>query len=170
MNDYKVGHAIDAQPVRQSVAQVCGVIVGSVVGSVVYLALIPDPASMLLTAEWPAPAVATWKAVAEAMAQGLSAVPAGARAGMALGALAGVALGVLEARWRHAPSAVALGLAFVIPASICFTMALGALAARLLERRFPALAARFTIAAAAGLVAGESLVGVAASFISMARG
>jgi uncharacterized oligopeptide transporter (OPT) family protein len=49
-------------------------------------------------------------------------------------------------------------------------MALGALAAWLFERRFPALAARFTVAAAAGLVAGESLVGVAASFAGMAGG
>jgi uncharacterized oligopeptide transporter (OPT) family protein len=170
MNDYKVGHAIGASPARQSVAQVCGVLAGAVVGTVVYLTLIPDPAGMLLTAEWPAPAVATWKAVAEAMSEGLAAVPVGARAAMGLGAAAGVALGVLELRWRYAPSAVALGLAFVIPASICFTMALGALAAWLVERRFPALAARFTIAVAAGLVAGESLVGVAASFFGMAAG
>jgi uncharacterized oligopeptide transporter (OPT) family protein len=168
MNDFKVGHAIGARPWRQTAAQVCGIAVGSVAGVAVYLALIPDPAGMLLTAEWPAPAVATWKAVAEAMAAGLSAVPEGARIAMALGALAGVALGVLEARSRHAPSAVAFGLAFVIPASICFTMALGALAARAFEARFPALAARFTIAAAAGLVAGESLVGVAASLAGMA--
>ena len=116
----------------------------------------------------PAPAVATWKAVAEAMAEGLSAVPAGARIALAIGALGGIALGALEVHWRYAPSAVALGLAFVIPASICFTLALGALAARLIEWRFPALAARFTIAAAAGLVAGESLVGVAASLAGMA--
>jgi uncharacterized oligopeptide transporter (OPT) family protein len=168
MNDYKVGHAIGASPVRQSVAQVCGVLVGAVVGSVVYLTLIPDPAAMLLTAEWPAPAVATWKAVAEALAEGLGAVPVGARVAMAIGALAGLALGALEPRSRFAPSAVAFGLAFVIPASICFTMALGALAAWLFERRFSALAARFTIATAAGLVAGESLVGVAASFAGMA--
>ena len=47
-------------------------------------------------------------------------------------------------------------------------VALGALAAWLFERRFPSLAARFTVAAAAGLVAGESLVGVAASFAGMA--
>jgi len=170
LNDYKVGHAIGASAFRQSVAQVCGVGVGAVVGVVVYLALIPDPQSMLLTAEWPAPAVATWKAVAEALADGFGAVPASARGAMAVGAAAGVALGWLEPRWRHAPSAVALGLAFVIPASICFTMALGALAAWLLERRVPTLAARFTIAAAAGLVAGESLVGVAQSLAGLAGG
>lgn len=170
LNDFKVGHAIGAVPLRQAVAQVCGVLAGSVVGVVVYLMLIPDPAGMLLTAEWPAPAVATWKAVAEALSEGFGAVPAGARVAMALGALAGVALGALEQRSRYAPSAVAFGLAFVIPASICFTMFLGALAAWAFEARYPKLAARFTIAAAAGLVAGESLVGVAASFAGMARG
>jgi uncharacterized oligopeptide transporter (OPT) family protein len=170
MNDYKVGHAIGASPARQSVAQICGIAAGAVVGVAVYLALIPDPQAMLLTAEWPAPAVATWKAVALALADGLGAVPAGARAAMLAGALAGVALGFLEARSRYAPSAVAFGLAFVIPASLCFTMFLGALAAWLFERRLPSLAARFTIAAAAGLVAGESLVGVALSFAGMARG
>jgi len=168
LNDYKVGHAIGASAFRQSLAQVCGVAAGAVVGSVVYLALIPDPQAMLLTAQWPAPAVATWKAVAEALADGIGAVPESARAAMAAGAVAGVALGLLEPRWRHAPSAVALGLAFVIPASLCFTMALGALAAWIVERRAPSLAARFTIAAAAGLVAGESLVGVAESFGGLA--
>ncbi len=170
MNDYKVGHAIGASPVRQSVAQICGIAAGAGVGVVVYLALIPDPQAMLLTAEWPAPAVATWKAVALALADGLGAVPAGALAAMIAGALAGVVLGIFDVRSRYAPSAVAFGLAFVIPASICFTMFLGALAAWLFERRFASFAARFTIAAAAGLVAGESLVGVAASFAGMARG
>jgi uncharacterized oligopeptide transporter (OPT) family protein len=43
------------------------------------------------------------------------------------------------------------------------------IAAWLFERRFPSPAARFTVAAAAGLVAGESLVGVAASFAGTAR-
>jgi uncharacterized oligopeptide transporter (OPT) family protein len=170
MNDYKVGHAIGASPARQSVAQVCGIAVGAIVGSAVYLALIPDPQGMLLTAEWPAPAVATWKAVAEALSGGFGAVPASARGAMVAGAVAGVALGVLEPRRRYAPSAVAFGLAFVIPASICFTMFLGALAAWLVERRFPSLATRFTIAAAAGLVAGESLVGVAESLAEMVAG
>jgi uncharacterized oligopeptide transporter (OPT) family protein len=48
-------------------------------------------------------------------------------------------------------------------------MAFGALVAWLITARFPALAARFVIAAAAGLIAGESIVGVAASFWDMAR-
>jgi len=39
----------------------------------VYLLLIPDPAAMLVTSEWPAPAVATWKAVAELFRDGIEA-------------------------------------------------------------------------------------------------
>jgi uncharacterized oligopeptide transporter (OPT) family protein len=170
LNDYKVGHEIGASAVRQSVAQACGIGVGAVVGVAIYLALIPDPQSMLLTAQWPAPAVATWKAVAEALAGGFGAVPGSARGAMVAGAGAGIVLGWLEPRWRYAPSAVAFGLAFVIPASICFTMALGAVAAWIFARRAPSLAARFTIAAAAGLVAGESLVGVAESLAGLAGG
>ncbi len=172
LNDFKVGHAIGAAPARQAIAQCCGVLAGSVVGSLVYLALVPSPATMLLTAEWPAPAVATWKAVAEALTLGLDSIPPTAQVAMLIGAAVGLALGALEAagRARYGPSAVALGLAFVIPASISMMMFLGALAAWLVAARFPRTATRFTVAAAAGLVAGESIVGVAASFWGMARG
>jgi uncharacterized oligopeptide transporter (OPT) family protein len=68
------------------------------------------------------------------------------------------------------PSATALGLAFVIPASISLMMFLGAIAAWVFAARWKNLAARFSIAAAAGLVAGESIVGVAAALWSMAGG
>ncbi len=175
MNDFKVGHAIDASPSRQSIAQCFGILAGSVVGALVYLALIPDPQTMLLTETWPAPAVATWKAVAEALAHGLESVPPAARVAMLVGGAAGLVLGVLEAllparRLVYLPSAVALGLAFVIPASISIMMFLGALAAWVFAVRWEPLATRFTIAAAAGLVAGESIVGVAAALWSMAGG
>jgi uncharacterized oligopeptide transporter (OPT) family protein len=175
MNDFKVGHAIDASAARQSIAQCFGILAGSVVGALVYLALIPDPQTMLLTEAWPAPAVATWKAVAEALAHGLESVPPSARAAMLVGGVAGLMLGTLEAllplrRAAYLPSATALGLAFVIPASISLMMFLGALAAWVFAARWEHLAARFSIAAAAGLVAGESIVGVAAALWSMAGG
>ncbi len=175
MNDFKVGHAIDASPSRQSIAQCFGILAGSIVGALVYLALIPDPQTMLLTEDWPAPAVATWKAVAEALAHGLDSVPPSARAAMLAGGVAGLVLGVLEAllparRAVYLPSAVALGLAFVIPASISLMMFCGALIAWLFAVWRENLAARFSIAAAAGLIAGESIVGVAAALWSMTGG
>jgi len=171
LNDFKVGHAIGAAPARQAIAQCFGVATGSVVGVLVYLALIPDPAAMLLTEQWPAPAVATWKAVAEALTLGLASVPPSAQLAMLAGGAVGVALGALDAaprppRWL--PSGVALGLAFVIPASISLMMFAGAALAWALFARNAPLAGRFTITAAAGLIAGESIVGVAASFWDMA--
>lgn len=90
---------------------------------------------------------------------------------MLAGGAVGVALGALDAaprppRWL--PSGVALGLAFVIPASISLMMFAGAALAWALFARNAPLAGRFTITAAAGLIAGESIVGVAASFWDMA--
>ncbi len=173
LNDFRVGQGIGATPFRQAIAQCVGVLTGSLVGAAAYLALLPDPAAMLLTEAWPAPAVATWKAVAEAMAHGIDSVPESARAAMLIALAAGCAAGLAEATAparlvRLLPSATAIGLAFVIPASISFTMALGALAAAAFRAVAPSLAARFTVAIAAGLVAGESFVGVFAAFAQWA--
>ena len=173
LNDFKVGHEIKANPASQAIAQAFGILAGSIVGVLVYLVLIPNPDSMLLTAEWPAPAVATWKAVAEALSYGLDSIPVSVHWAVVAAAVIGILMGLLETalppRWgRYLPSAVAVGLAFVIPASTSMLMALGALLAWLFTLRCPGLARRFVIAAAAGLVAGESIVGVAASFWEMA--
>lgn len=168
LNDFKVGHAIGATPSRQVVAQCLGILVGSLIGVLTYQLLIPDPQTMLITPEWPAPAVATWKAVAEALTAGLGSISLDIRWAMLAGALTGVALGVLEGfapveRLRWLPSSAALGLAFIIPASISLMMAFGALLAWLFSARWGSLAERFVIVAAAGLVAGESLAGIGIS-------
>jgi uncharacterized oligopeptide transporter (OPT) family protein len=172
LNDFRTGHGIGASPLRQAVAQCAGIAVGAVVGVLAYRALIPDP-HMLLTQEWPAPAVATWKAVAETLASGFGSVPATARVAMIVAGLCGVAIGVAELRlperWRaRLPSPVAVGLAFVIPASISIVMCAGALLAALAARLAPDYARRFTVTVAAGLVAGESIAGVAAALLAMA--
>jgi uncharacterized oligopeptide transporter (OPT) family protein len=162
LNDLKVGHLVGTPPRSQVVAQCFGVLTGSVVGSIVYLRLIPDPASMLVTEEWPAPAVATWKAVAEALSNGFGAIPASALWAVAAGGVVGIAGAWLQHRrapwWL--PNLPAFGLAMVIPASISITMFFGSLVGKLLERYQPNLAQRFLLAAASGLIAGESLTGV----------
>ena len=168
LNDFKVGHAIGASPSRQVIAQCVGILVGSLIGVLVYQLLIPDPEAMLITPEWPAPAVATWKAVAEALTAGLGSIGLDIRWAMLVGALAGLVLGALEGlapawRLRWLPSSAALGLAFIIPASISLMMAFGALLAWLFSSRWGSLAERFVIVAAAGLVAGESMAGIGIS-------
>jgi len=59
------------------------------------------------------------------------------------------------------PSGAALGLAFVVPASTSLMLFAGAGLAALAHRFAPGWAARFLLSVAAGLVAGESLFGVA---------
>ncbi len=174
MNDFKVGKAIGATPWKQVAAQCVGIAVGSVVGVLVYKALIPDPRATLLTEEWPAPAAATWKAVAQTLALGLASLSTSVRWAILLGGLAGLALGVLDsvapARWaRRLPSAAALGLAFILPASVSGMMASGALLAWLVGLRWPRLTEQFAVTAAAGLVAGESIAGVGASLWLLLR-
>jgi uncharacterized oligopeptide transporter (OPT) family protein len=171
LNDLKVGHMIGTPPRAQVVAQCFGVLTGSVIGSVVYLHLIPDPATMLITEEWPAPAVATWKVVAETLHNGLGAIPGSALLALVIGCSAGMAGAWLQHRRapRWLPNIPAFGLAMVIPASISITMFFGSLVGRLLERYRPGLAQRFLIAAASGLIAGESLAGVARSLLGMVQ-
>ncbi|MGN8342709.1 OPT family oligopeptide transporter [Pseudomonas sp. SMV71] len=172
MNDFKVGRAIGATPRKQLVAQTLGIFIGSIVGVFAYLALIPDPQAMLLTEEWPAPAVATWKAVAQTLTHGLDSLSVSIRWAIFIGALAGLLLGMLDSllpahRTRYLPSTAALGLAFVLPASVSLMMALGAVLTWLVSCRWPSLTERFAITAAAGLIAGESITGVGASLWQM---
>jgi putative OPT family oligopeptide transporter len=169
LNDLKVGYLIGTRPHFQVVAQFFGILTGSVIGSIVYLQLIPDPAAMLVTEEWPAPAVATWKIVAETLGTGPGAMPVSALWAVGIGGSVGIAGACLQhyraPRWL--PNMPALGLAMVIPASISMTMFLGSLVAKLLERYQPDLAQRFVIAAASGLIAGESLTGVARALLGI---
>nr|MBV6628729.1 OPT/YSL family transporter [Oceanococcus sp. HetDA_MAG_MS8] len=165
LNDLKTGYAIGACPQSQILAQTLGILCGSVVGSLSYLVLIPDPHTQLLSAQWPAPAVATWKAVAEVLAGGWEALPPHAATASASAAVVAVALLVLQKRlgptaqaWL--PSGPALGLAFVIPAWISVGMFTGAALALFFARVAPAHARSYTLPVAAGLVAGESLAGV----------
>ncbi|MFC4347967.1 OPT family oligopeptide transporter [Kordiimonas lipolytica] len=175
LNDFKTGQIIGANPLFQIVAQCFGVFTGAIVGSLVYLALIPDPTTMLITEEWPAPAVLTWKIVAETLQQGMSSIPFHAQVAMAVGGILGILLALTERFGprklvKYLPAAPAIGLAFVIPASISIAMSFGAVLAFCLQKYVHAWSSRFLIAAASGLVAGESITGVISSIVSVAFG
>jgi uncharacterized oligopeptide transporter (OPT) family protein len=134
MHDLKTGHLIGAQPRAQFIAQVFGALAGALAGCAGYLVLIRDPATQLLTEEWPAPSVASWKAVAELFMKGTDALPPGAVEGMLIGGVVGIVLAVMEkilpkSLRNWVPSPTSLGLAFVIPAYNAISMFLGAMAA-----------------------------------------
>ncbi|TWU30255.1 OPT family oligopeptide transporter [Bythopirellula polymerisocia] len=172
LHDLKAGLLLGASVRAQAAAQFLGVLVGSLAGSAAYLVLIPDPATMLLTKEWPAPAVATWKAVAELFRDGIDAAPSGALTASIIGAIVGAALAIVQKllpdkRADWCPSAVSLGLAFVIPAFNSISLCLGAALAAIATRLAPEWSRRFVLPIAAGLVAGESLAGVASALTTL---
>ncbi len=172
LHDLKAGQLLGASVRAQTLAQLLGVTVGSLAGSAAYLILIPDPAAMLLTEEWPAPAVATWMAVAELFREGIAeAVPASAIRASVIAGATGVALALLgsllpERHRRWIPSPVGAGLAFVIPAFNSISMFIGAVVAALVAKVAPDWARRCVLPVAAGLVAGESLAGVGSALWS----
>lgn len=165
LHDLKTGKLIGANLRAQVIAQIFGILAGSLAGSAAYLILIPNPQEMLLTPEWPAPAVATWKAVAEVLAEGFQTLPEGTRGALWGAVLAGMLLAVLEvllpkkvAHW--VPSASSIGFAFIIPPFISLAIFLGAMVRVLAEYWKPLWSRKYLIIIAAGLVAGESLAGV----------
>ena len=175
LHDMKAGHLMGASPRFQAFAQFFGVLSGSLIGSAAYLVLVPNPQKMLLTDEWPAPAVAAWKAVAELFKVGLQAMPEGSLNAIYIAGALGIVLAILEKVapkfWQNfVPSPAGIGLAFIIPAYNSISMFIGGLAALLLRRYAPEWSERFLVVLAAGLIAGESLAGVVSAIIKIIQG
>jgi uncharacterized oligopeptide transporter (OPT) family protein len=104
----------------------------------------------------------SWKATAIALTDGLSGLPAHGVDAAAAAFVVGTLLCIL-ARTRlgtHLPSAVAIGIGMITPVSLSAAALLGAGVILLARRRCPSLEAGETNALAAGLLAGESLLGV----------
>ncbi len=172
MHDLRTGQIIGATPNFQIVAQIFGVLTGAFAAALAYRLLIPDPQTQLISAEWPAPAVAIWKAVAEAMSRGLTAMPTGALPAIAIAAVVGIGFSLVEsllppAIRRFVPSASAIGLGFVIPAYNSFSLFAGSAIAALIVLMAPNWAERRLIVLAAGLIVGESLAGVIGALASV---
>lgn len=165
LHDMKCGLMIGANPHHQAIGQAFGVLAGAMCGSAAYLLLIPDPATMLITDEWAAPAVAQWKAVAELFSQGVDKLPPGTLNAMLWAAVLGIGLAIAEKKapadkLKWIPSPTAAGIAFCIPAYYSISMFLGGVVILVADRWFPAWSKRFLIVVAAGLIAGHTLAGV----------
>jgi OPT family oligopeptide transporter len=161
----KTGWLLGGDPRAQFRAQLVGVVVGALVIVPAFRLLIPDPA-VLGTEGWPAPSCVVWAGVSEAFAHGLGALGGEAKLAAAIGLILGVALALAE---RFAPSRAkafvpspsGLGLSMVLPGSNVIAMFLGGLMAEILRRVVPRFAASYVVPMASGLIAGESLMGVA---------
>lgn len=109
------------------------------------------------------PSVNIWKSVALALSQGIETVPVTARWGMLIAGLIGIALALLDKFASkklkpYVPSAMGLGLSWVMPFSNAFAFFLGALIAMIWRWASKKSADLYVVPVASGAVAGESLM------------
>jgi len=165
--DLKSGYLLGANPRRQFIAQFSGIFMGTLVSVLGFQLMVPD-ATALGTDRFPAPSAQTWRAVAVALSDGLAALGPVKTWSMVIGGLVGVALPLLERllpKYRKfIPSASGVGLAWTFPFYNSVLFFLGALAALLLERKWPKWAETYTIPVASGIIAGGALMGAALVF------
>lgn len=163
LTDLKSGYILGANPRKQLIAQLFGVVAGTVFVVPAYLLLIKP--EEIGGDKWPMPAAHIWAGVAEVLAKGLSSLPPGAMTAFIIGGVVGVAL---ELAAKFAPanirkymlSPTGFGIAFVVPAGNSISMFIGALIAWYIERRSKESADRYTVAVSSGIIAGETLIGV----------
>jgi len=166
LTDLKSGYLLGGNPRKQTISQLFGVVAGTIVSVPAYLFVVQRAPDRLGTADLPAPSAKVWAGVAELLAKGIDALPDGAVEAIVIGGLIGIVLTLLEEfgprAWRPwLPSTTGLGIAGVIPAFNSFAMFAGALAAWAFAKARPRLAETYTVPVSSGLIAGESLMGVA---------
>ena len=170
LTDLKSGYLLGANPRKQFLAQLSGTVVGTMVIVPLFYWLVPTP-DVVGSDRFPAPAAQVWKGVALVLANGVHSLHPWARWGIVVGASIGIVLPLLELAFpkqkKWIPSAMGVGLALVIPCFNSISMFLGALMAWIYSKINKESAERYTIPVASGIIAGESLLGVAVALLAV---
>jgi uncharacterized oligopeptide transporter (OPT) family protein len=143
---------------------IAGAIAGALVAAPAYLLLVRVHG--IASPRLPMPSALQWNAVAQIVARGTAALPPGALGAVLAAAVAGAMLALLEStpvrRWI--PSPFALGVGVLVPVHVAAAIACGGLVAFAASRWRPIASERVSVAAA-GLIAGESFVGMIATLL-----
>ena len=166
LTDLKSGYLLGANPRKQFLAQFTGIFFGVLAVVPAWYLMVPDKKAL---EAFNPPATNMWKAVADLLTQGVHMLPQTALWAIVIGAFVGVALPLVEKLFPkvhpYLPSAMGLGLAWVVPFQNCLSFAIGAVIVFVWEKLNRKNSDSFAIPIASGLVAGESLI---AAFIAIA--
>lgn len=170
LTNLKCGYLLGANPRKQFIAQLLGVFAGTAIVVPAFQFLVPT-ASVLGSDKFPAPSAQVWAGVAKMLSNGFESLHPAAQAGLFIGLAIGAIIPLLEKYMPKKarpfiPSAMGLGLALVIPAWNCISMFIGALIALIIAKRKPAIDEAYTVPVASGLIAGESIMGVAIALLT----
>lgn len=160
LTDLKTGYLLGANPRKQFLAQFYGVFFGTIAIVPIWYLMVPTRAKLEAFA---LPATRMWEAVARVLVNGIGELPQSAIIAIFVGASIGIALPVIEkflpAKYRKfMPSAMGIGLAWVMPFNNAFSFFLGALIAMIWSKVHRKTAEPYNVPLASGLVAGESLM------------
>lgn len=167
MHDLKTGDMIGVAPRHQFLTQCIGIAIGTVVCIPIYKLF--ETAYVLGSDELPVPAAMAWKSVALILADGPSSLPLYAPWGMLGGAIVGVFLAITyklihsnfgEDYSCYIPSALALGIGFIIPPKQALTMWLGSMILATWRLVHPDTAKEYAFTVSSGMVAGHGVTGV----------
>ena len=171
LTDLKSGYLLGANPRKQFVAQAIGIFFGTLAVVPAWYLMIPNTAAL---EKYPLPATQTWVAVARVLSNGIESLAISSRWAILGGALLGILLPVLEKSFpkarRFLPSAMGLGLGWIVFFSNALAFTIGAFIAWSWAKWKPVNQERYNIPIASGLVAGESLIKALLAMLATALG
>lgn len=172
LTDLKSGYLLGANPRRQFLAQFFGVFFGTLVVVPFWYLMVPTKEAL---EKFAAPGTRQWEAVARVLTKGIDQLPESAKWAILIGACLGVLLPVMErllppSARKFVPSAMGLGLSWVIPFSSAMGFLVGAIAGWLWEMADRKRAVLYGVALASGLIAGESLIKAIIAMLATAIG
>jgi len=159
LTDLKSGYLLGANPRKQFWAQFIGVFIGTLAMVPGWYLMVPDKAAL---EKFNPPAVNMWKAVADLLTQGVHMLPRSAIYLILCGAVVGILLPVLEKVLPKArpylPSAMGLGLAWVVPFQNSLSFAIGGALVWLWAKWDARNSEKYSVPVASGFIAGESII------------
>ena len=160
LTDLKAGYLLGANPRKQFIAQFVGVFFGTLAIVPAWYLMVPNKEAL---EKFSAPATRQWEAVAKVLTKGIDQLPDSAKIAILIGAFIGIVLPIIErytpAKYRQwLPSAMGLGLSWVIPFSNAIGFAIGAVIGLIWEKADKKSSDEYSISLASGLIAGESLI------------
>jgi OPT family oligopeptide transporter len=175
MGDLKTGHILKVHAKKQFITQCIGIVFGILVCIPIYKLF--DTAYVIGGNEMPAPAAHAWKAVALILSEGLSHLPLHSPWGMLFGAILGIVLSAsyrLIGYWRedvaqYIPSALAIGIGFIVPPKQALTMFIGSCGLMVWRRVAPLNAEFYYFTVSSGMVAGEGLMGIVIAVLKLLK-